>query len=32
MPQLPETIIDFHVHLFPDELFDAIWKFFSREY
>ncbi|HON63161.1 MAG TPA: amidohydrolase family protein [Desulfomonilia bacterium] len=32
MPVLPEKIIDFHVHLFPDELFEAIWRFFQREY
>lgn len=32
MPLLPEKIIDFHVHLFPDELFNAIWNFFNREY
>lgn len=25
-------IIDFHVHLFPDRLFDAIWSTFEREY
>lgn len=31
-PQLPETIIDFHVHLFPDALFDAIWSYFSKGY
>ncbi len=24
--------IDFHVHLFPDRMFDAIWSFFSSEY
>jgi uncharacterized protein len=29
---LPEKIIDFHVHLFPDRLFDAIWKHFSEVY
>jgi len=29
---IPPTIIDFHVHLFPDRLFDAIWKYFSRDY
>jgi len=32
MKELPEKIIDFHVHLFPDRLFDAIWKYFSRNY
>jgi len=25
-------IVDFHVHLFPDPLFDAIWKAFRRDY
>jgi hypothetical protein len=25
-------IIDFHVHLFPDRLFDAIWRTFREEY
>lgn len=29
---IPEQIIDFHVHLFPDPLFNAIWKFFSKHY
>ena len=29
---LPEKMIDFHVHLFPDRLFDAIWKHFSEVY
>lgn len=29
---LPEKIIDSHVHLFPDNLFDAIWKQFSVKY
>jgi hypothetical protein len=32
MALLPEKIIDFHVHLFPDKLFRAIWAFFRREY
>jgi len=32
MKELPEKIIDFHVHLFPDRLFDAIWKYFSSNY
>lgn len=27
--KLPPRIIDFHVHLFPDKGFDAIWKFFA---
>jgi len=29
---LPEKIVDFHVHLFPDKLFDAIWHHFSHAY
>jgi predicted TIM-barrel fold metal-dependent hydrolase len=29
---LPEKIIDFHVHLFPDRLFDAIWDHFKDAY
>jgi predicted TIM-barrel fold metal-dependent hydrolase len=29
---LPDKIIDFHVHLFPDKLFDAIWKYFASTY
>lgn len=29
---LPQKIIDFHVHLFPDKLFDAIWHYFSQVY
>lgn len=32
MSKLPEKIIDFHVHLFPDRLFDAIWKRFVFDY
>lgn len=32
MIPLPEEIIDFHVHLFPDKLFDAIWTFFKKDY
>lgn len=32
MPELPEDIIDFHVHLFPDRLFEAVWKYFSNDY
>lgn len=32
MPQLPARIIDFHVHLFPDRMFDAIWDFFALGY
>ena len=30
--KLPDTIIDFHVHLFPDKLFDAIWQHFVKLY
>ncbi|MBI5844717.1 MAG: amidohydrolase family protein [Deltaproteobacteria bacterium] len=29
---LPENMVDFHVHLFPDRLFDAIWKRFIADY
>ena len=29
MKRLPPAIIDFHVHLFPDKGFDAIWKYFA---
>jgi predicted TIM-barrel fold metal-dependent hydrolase len=32
MPHLPKNIIDFHVHLFPDKLFDAIWATFKSHY
>jgi len=28
----PKKLIDFHVHLFPDRLFDAIWNYFSSVY
>ncbi|MBU1170653.1 MAG: amidohydrolase [Proteobacteria bacterium] len=31
-PKLPETLIDSHVHLFPDKGFDAIWKAFDQMY
>jgi predicted TIM-barrel fold metal-dependent hydrolase len=27
---LPGQMIDFHVHLFPDGFFDAIWRFFAE--
>ncbi|MDA8139266.1 MAG: amidohydrolase family protein [Desulfobacteraceae bacterium] len=30
MKQLPPAIIDFHVHLFPDKGFDAIWAYFKN--
>lgn len=26
---LPRPIVDFHVHLFPDGFFDAIWRYFK---
>jgi len=29
MKKMPESLVDFHVHLFPDKGFDAIWKFFE---
>ena len=32
MVKIPEKIIDFHVHLFPDKLFDAIWDSFAKNY
>jgi len=32
MQKIPSRIIDFHVHLFPDKMSDAIWNFFVREY
>lgn len=32
LKRLPESIIDFHVHLFPDRLFEAIWKRFLVDY
>ncbi len=32
MSILPETIIDFHVHLFPDRMFEAIWDYFHKYY
>ena len=32
MARIPEKIIDFHVHLFPDKLFDAIWDSFAKIY
>ena len=32
MAKLPDTIIDFHVHLFPDRLFESIWRFFEQGY
>ena len=32
MNKIPTRIVDFHTHLFPDRMFDAIWTFFAREY
>lgn len=32
MAKLPPTIIDFHAHLFPDRLFESIWRFFEQGY
>ena len=32
MAIIPAKIIDFHVHLFPDKLFEAIWDSFVRNY
>ncbi len=32
MNKLPQTIIDFHVHLFPEKGFDAIWNAFEVIY
>lgn len=32
MQKIPARIIDFHVHLFPDKMFDAIWDFFAKGY
>ncbi|MBN1636358.1 MAG: amidohydrolase family protein [Deltaproteobacteria bacterium] len=32
MQKIPDNIIDFHVHLFPDRLFDAVWEYFSSVY
>ena len=30
--KLPPTLVDFHVHLFPDKGFDAIWNAFENVY
>ena len=32
MSVLPEKIIDFHIHLFPDKLITAIWNAFLTDY
>ena len=32
MVNTPGKIIDFHVHLFPDKLFNAIWNSFIKNY
>jgi hypothetical protein len=29
---LPDKMIDFHVQLFPDNIFEAIWKTLNRQY
>ena len=29
MKTIPSSVVDFHVHLFPDRGFDAIWEFFA---
>jgi uncharacterized protein len=31
MGSVPHSIIDFHVHLFPDKGFEAIWQFFAAQ-
>lgn len=31
-PRMPSQIADFHVHLFPDRMFDAIWRRFISDY
>jgi hypothetical protein len=30
--RLPQPLVDFHVHLFPDRLFDAIRRQFVTDY
>jgi predicted TIM-barrel fold metal-dependent hydrolase len=30
--RLPQPLVDFHVHLFPDRLFEAIWRQFAADY
>ncbi|NLX50553.1 MAG: amidohydrolase [Deltaproteobacteria bacterium] len=32
MHNIPARLIDFHVHLFPDRLADAIWSYFDKQY
>jgi len=32
MDVIPENIVDFHTHLFPDKLIDAIWGKFLNDY
>jgi len=32
LSKLPPRIADFHVHLFPDRMFDAIWERFVSDY
>ena len=29
---MPDKIIDFHVHLFPDNIFEAIWRTLNKQY
>ncbi len=31
-PELDTTIVDVHVHIFPDRFFDRIWKYFEKHY
>ncbi|MFP4476064.1 MAG: amidohydrolase family protein [Desulfatibacillaceae bacterium] len=31
-PRLPGGIVDYHVHLFPERMFDAIWRAFVDHY
>jgi uncharacterized protein len=31
LSKLPPAIIDFHVHLFPDKGFEAIWNYFAAQ-
>jgi uncharacterized protein len=30
--KLPDEMIDFHVHLFPDNIFNALWRTFDKLY
>ena len=29
---MPDKMIDFHVHLFPDNIFEAIWRTLNKQY